>query len=79
MWIMFHQDAGSNDVIRSILHSLKFHDSLSNAGITKESNWEDYVQTLNNTLAWTKEHYPKFVAELDQKNWQSDIVYWNDR
>ncbi|KAK4510062.1 uncharacterized protein ATC70_006231 [Mucor velutinosus] len=78
MWVMFHQDAGSNDVIRSILHSLKFHDSLSKANITKEADWNGYICTLEDSLAWTKENYPKFVAELDQKNWQSDIVYWND-
>ncbi|CAO3613646.1 unnamed protein product [Mucor fragilis] len=79
MWVMFHQDAVSNDVIRSILHSLKFHDSLSKANITKETDWTGYIRTLEDSLAWTKNNYPKFVAELDQKNWQSDIVYWNDR
>ena len=79
MWIMFHQDATSNDVIKSILHSLKFHDTLSTAKINKEMNWNDYATTLESTLEWTREHYPKFVAELDQKNWQSDVVYWNDR
>lgn len=78
MWVLFHQDAGSNDVIKSILHSLKFHDSLTKSGIDKETDWEGYAQTLEETLGWTKEHFPKFVAKLDQKNWQSDIVYWND-
>lgn len=76
---MFHQDSGTNDVIRAILHSLKFHDHLSKAQITKENDWHGYLQTLEDTLTWTKTHYPRFVAELDQKNWQSDIVYWNDR
>lgn len=79
MWILFHQDAGSNDVIKSILHSLKFHDTLKKSNITKESDWNGYINTLEDTLDWTKQHYPKFVAELDQKNWQSDVVYWNDR
>ncbi|KAI7890726.1 uncharacterized protein EV154DRAFT_465322 [Mucor mucedo] len=78
MYVLFHQDAESNDVIKSILHSLKFHDSLSQSGITLENDWEGYVQTLEDSLGWTKEHFPKFVAKLDQKNWQSDIVYWND-
>ncbi|KAI9337835.1 hypothetical protein BD770DRAFT_331640 [Pilaira anomala] len=78
MWILFHQESTSNDVIKSILHSLKFHDSLTKSGITKENNWEGYVQTLEDTLGWTKEHFPKFVAKLDQNNWQSDVVYWND-
>lgn len=79
MWILFHQESTSNDVIKSILHSLKFHDSLTKSGITKENNWEGYVQTLEDTLGWTKEQFPKFVAKLDQNNWQSDVVYWNDR
>jgi hypothetical protein len=79
MWILFHQEAGSNDVIKSILHSIKFHDTIKKMNITKETHWSEYQATLQDTLHWTKEHYPKFVAELDQKNWQSDIVYWNDR
>lgn len=78
MWILFHQDSESNDVIKSILHSMKFHDTLKQNNITKESDWEGYTKSLQDTLDWTKEHYPKFVAELDQKNWQSDVVYWND-
>lgn len=79
MWILFHQDAVSNDVIKSILHSIKFHDAIKQKNISKETHWDEYMNTLQDTLDWTKEHYPKFVAELDQKNWQSDIVYWNDR
>lgn len=79
MWILFHQDSTSNDVIKSILHSLKFHDQLAKSNITKENDWDGYVNVLEETLSWTKNNYPKFVADLDQKNWQSDIVYWNDR
>ncbi|RCI01910.1 hypothetical protein CU098_002569, partial [Rhizopus stolonifer] len=78
MWILFHQDAGSNDVIRSILHSLKFHDQLVKSSVTKETNWDGYIQTLEDTLDWTKHHFPRFVAGLDKMNWQSDVVYWSD-
>ncbi|KAI8373621.1 vitamin B6 photo-protection and homoeostasis-domain-containing protein, partial [Choanephora cucurbitarum] len=70
--------ATSNDVIRSILHSLKFHDQIKQSNITKESDWQAYIDALEDSLSWAKDHYPKFVAELDQKNWQSNIVYWND-
>ncbi|KAI8370977.1 vitamin B6 photo-protection and homoeostasis-domain-containing protein [Blakeslea trispora] len=71
-------DASSNDVIRSILHSLRFHDQIKKSNTTKESDWQSYIHALEDSLAWSKDHYPKFVAELDQKNWQSNIVYWND-
>ncbi|KAI7898606.1 vitamin B6 photo-protection and homoeostasis-domain-containing protein [Cokeromyces recurvatus] len=78
MWILFHQDAESNDVIKSILHSLKFYEQLTRTEIVKEKDWERYMYTLEDSLNWTRENYKKFITELDKKNWQSDIVYWND-
>lgn len=80
MWVMFHQDAESNDVIRSVLHSLRFHDLLATRGIKKEeADWERYDQAMRESLEWTREKFPEFVASLDSKDWQSDSVYWNDR
>ncbi|KAI8974060.1 hypothetical protein BDB01DRAFT_408817 [Pilobolus umbonatus] len=71
MWVSLHEDATSNDVIRAILHSMKLHDALKDGS-------KGFLSCLQDTLEWSKEKYPKFVVELDQKNWQSDIVYWND-
>ncbi|KAG0175498.1 hypothetical protein DFQ28_000079 [Apophysomyces sp. BC1034] len=78
MWVTFHEDAGSNDVIKSILHSLKFHDLITSKGLKKENDWAAYAEAIKDSLAWSKEHFPTFVAELDMKEWQSDNVYWND-
>ncbi|KAI8393419.1 uncharacterized protein BYT42DRAFT_487311 [Radiomyces spectabilis] len=78
MYIMFHDDASSNDVIRSILHSIKFHDTLTAKGITKETDWEGYMDALDETLAWAHKETPAFMAELASKKWMTDAVYWND-
>jgi hypothetical protein len=78
MHILLHQDAGSDDITKSILHSLKFHDLLNKSKITKESDWSNYMYSLEESLQWTHDNYSKFTAELDDKNWQSDTIYWND-
>ncbi|KAI9486880.1 MAG: hypothetical protein EXX96DRAFT_472726 [Benjaminiella poitrasii] len=72
-------NAESNDVIKSVLHSLKFHDQLTQSGIAKDNDWEGYIHMLEESHKWTNTHYPTFIAELDKKNWQNEIVYWNDR
>ncbi|KAF7726477.1 hypothetical protein EC973_008712 [Apophysomyces ossiformis] len=78
MCVLFHEDAGSNDVIKSILHSLKFHDLITSKGIRKEKDWDAYMSAMEDSLVWSKEQFPTFAAELDMKEWQSDAVYWND-
>ncbi|EIE85407.1 hypothetical protein RO3G_10117 [Rhizopus delemar RA 99-880] len=72
------KDAGSKDVLKSVLHSLKFHDILSKESINKETDWDNYMNALRTSLDWTRENYDLFAAELDEKNWQIDTVYWND-
>ncbi|KAM3586760.1 hypothetical protein VKS41_001817 [Umbelopsis sp. WA50703] len=78
MWVMFHDDAESNDVIKSVLHSLRFHDILTSQNANKEQDWDQYAQAMKDSLLWTREKFPEFVASLDNKDWQSDSVYWND-
>jgi hypothetical protein len=75
---MFHDDAESNDVIKSVLHSLRFHDILTSQNANKEQDWDQYAQAMKDSLHWTREKFPEFVASLDNKDWQSDSVYWND-
>ncbi|RHZ82355.1 hypothetical protein Glove_109g127 [Diversispora epigaea] len=91
--ILYHSDAESNDVIKSILHSIKFHDifikNISINGVDMKdikgnniSN-EDitlYIRkALRESHKWTNEKFGKFVAELDDKDWQSDVVFWSDK
>lgn len=78
MGVLFHEDIESEDVIQSILHALKFHDTLVNKNITKETNWHAYMDALEESLAWTKENIPRFIDALEEKGWQLDSVYWND-
>ncbi|KAI7873002.1 hypothetical protein BDF14DRAFT_1716191, partial [Spinellus fusiger] len=68
----------SNDVIKAILHASKFHDMLVQQEIHHQQDWDKYSNALLTSLEWSKDKYPKFVAELDSKEWQSDAVYWND-
>ncbi|RCI04355.1 hypothetical protein CU098_001233, partial [Rhizopus stolonifer] len=78
MWVLFHQDAGHEDVLQSILHSLKFHDMLSKKSIDKDKNWDKYMAALQTSLDWTKENAGQFSKDLCEKDWKSDTVYWND-
>ncbi|KAI8971781.1 vitamin B6 photo-protection and homoeostasis-domain-containing protein [Mycotypha africana] len=78
MWVLYHQDQNTDDVIQSLLHSLKFYDELTKQNITKEDNWEQYEQALKRTLEWTKLHHSDFAAQLNDQEWYSDVVYWND-
>ncbi|RUP06734.1 vitamin B6 photo-protection and homoeostasis-domain-containing protein, partial [Jimgerdemannia flammicorona] len=83
MNVLFHQDATSNDVIRSILHALRFHDLLAGRGLAvaggdREREWDAYANAMRESLAWTRERFGEFVAELDRRDWQSDVVFWND-
>ncbi|KAL1924504.1 uncharacterized protein VTP21DRAFT_4158 [Calcarisporiella thermophila] len=84
--VLFHADAESNDVIRAILHAVKFHDLLFRRPDAKVSpvqraleDEEEMRRLLEESLQWTRKMYPQFVAELDQKDWQSDMVFWKDR
>ncbi|CAG8634549.1 5343_t:CDS:2, partial [Acaulospora colombiana] len=81
---LYHSDAESNDVIKSILHSLRFHDIVSR-GETKvdDLNTEEATQHIKESMRvsheWTNEKFGNFVAELDDKDWQSDVIFWLDR
>ncbi|KAI8337272.1 hypothetical protein BC941DRAFT_461430 [Chlamydoabsidia padenii] len=78
MYIMFHDDAQVNDVMKSVLHAIKFHDHLAAQQITKEDQWESYISTLKDTLIWTKHNFTPFLDSLDAHQWQRNNVYWND-
>ncbi|CAG8559668.1 25269_t:CDS:10 [Dentiscutata erythropus] len=80
--ILYHSDAESNDVIKSILHSLKFHDYVTKHNMA-QMNSEDITQCIGESMReshkWTNENFGKFVAELDDKDWQSDVIFWSDK
>ncbi|CAG8458108.1 14465_t:CDS:10 [Acaulospora morrowiae] len=73
---LYHSDAESNDVIKSILHSLKFHDTVTKGD---NDNTESIVDSMRVSHEWTNERFGNFVAELDDKDWQSDVIFWLDR
>ncbi|ORZ14769.1 hypothetical protein BCR42DRAFT_329306 [Absidia repens] len=78
MYIMFHDDAEVEDMMKGMLHAMKFHDHLATSHVTKETAWDDYLTTLNETLDWTKAQFPAFLDSLDKHQWHRDNVYWND-
>lgn len=78
MHVLLHEDAASPDVVRSVLHALKFHDTLSNQAITKKTDWTGYMKALEESRIWTEAKFPSFMGELEMKGWKSDSVYWND-
>ncbi|KAG9296544.1 hypothetical protein G9A89_015136 [Geosiphon pyriformis] len=80
--ILYHSDTESNDVIKSILHSLKFHDLVltANRSINSRSIDDDTIaKAMQESHSWTNQKFGKFVAELDDKDWQSDVVFWKDK
>lgn len=66
----------------SILHSLKFHDCVTKHNVA-QMNSEDITQRIRESMReshkWTNENFGKFVAELDDKDWQSDVIFWSDK
>ncbi|KAI9492128.1 vitamin B6 photo-protection and homoeostasis-domain-containing protein [Zychaea mexicana] len=68
----------SPDVIQSILHALKFHDTLAKKNIQKEADWSGYLAALDDSLTWTKQSVSTFETSLEEDGWQSEAVYWND-
>ena len=78
MQILLHDDVESPDVIQSILHAIKFHDTLQKNDIQKETNWSGYLTALDDSLTWTRQNVSDFEKSLSDKGWQSETVYWND-
>ncbi|KAI8145572.1 vitamin B6 photo-protection and homoeostasis-domain-containing protein [Fennellomyces sp. T-0311] len=66
------------DVIQSILHALKFHDTLAKNDIRKDKDWSGYMAALDDSLKWTRQNVDTFQESLDEHDWQSETVYWND-
>ncbi|CAG8579934.1 4218_t:CDS:2 [Paraglomus occultum] len=79
--ILYHSDAESNDIIKSVLHALKFYDSLAAKVLASKEKIDDerFVKLVHESHGWTNENFGKFVADLDDKDWQSDVVFWKDR
>ncbi|CAG8605487.1 4774_t:CDS:10 [Paraglomus brasilianum] len=79
--ILYHSDAESNDIIKSVLHVLKFYDSLAAKVLANKEKIDDerFVKLVHESHGWTNENFGKFVADLDDKDWQSDVVFWKDR
>ncbi|ORZ10783.1 vitamin B6 photo-protection and homoeostasis-domain-containing protein [Absidia repens] len=69
--ILFHNDAQVNDVIKAVLHAIKFYDALITS---KQDTWK----TLDQTLHWTTSNCQPFLESLKAHQWQCDNVYWND-
>ena len=85
--VVLHQNAAAMDVIKSVLHSVRYHhelksllqqQSLSSAtgGIHIEPAQERAC--LQSSHEWTQSNFATFVSELDDKDWQSDAVFWGD-
>ena len=76
--IVLHTSAGANDVIKAILHCIKLDHDIRQLDLSATTSANDLRPSLESSHAWTKEKFPKFVAELDAKDWESDAVFWGD-
>ncbi|TPX33831.1 hypothetical protein SmJEL517_g03320 [Synchytrium microbalum] len=80
--VVLHTDAAAMDVIKAVLHSLRYHHDLSvNASQEPQQmtfNPSHDKIALRSSHEWTEANFPRFVSELDDKDWQSDAVFWGD-
>ncbi|KAJ3053271.1 hypothetical protein HK097_004663 [Rhizophlyctis rosea] len=76
--IVLHKSAGANDIIKAILHSIKLDHDIRQLDSNDALSTEELKSLLQSSHSWTKEKFPKFVAELDAKDWESDAVFWGD-
>lgn len=102
--VLYNAKAETHDVIISVLHAVKYHQTLVAMGKTlsdsETSSGNEYdtlpsstietcaslaaskeqvsVKALQDSLRWTQQTYPKFMAELDEKDWESQSIFWGD-
>lgn len=100
--VLYNAKAETHDVIISVLHAVKYHQTLVTMGKTLSdsetssgneydtlpsstietcaslaaSNEQVSVKALQDSLRWTQQTYPKFMAELDEKDWESQSIFW---
>ena len=75
--IVFSNEASSQDIIKSVLHIFKAQQEFTS--IERENNSASFIEMLIGTKFWVNEHLPEFIVGLDNKDWQSDVIFWEDR
>lgn len=75
--ILPHKDAKAYDIIKSILHAIRLDKELrENPELPRNS--DALREAFTSSREWTEANFPKFIVELDDKDWQSDVVFWGD-
>ncbi|KAI8824199.1 vitamin B6 photo-protection and homoeostasis-domain-containing protein [Fimicolochytrium jonesii] len=74
--ICLHTSAAAHDVIKAMLHATRFHHELAGSPTKVAKNCA--LTPLESSHQWTLNHFPRFIAELDERDWQSDAVFWGD-
>ncbi|KAI9017313.1 vitamin B6 photo-protection and homoeostasis-domain-containing protein [Gaertneriomyces semiglobifer] len=76
--IVFRTGATSHDVIKAMLHASKLYDMLKTESIPAKAGSDIAYLALRDSHEWTKSNFPKFVVEVDDRDWQSDVVFFGD-
>lgn len=76
--ILLHTEASPHDVCKAILHATRLYHDLEMLINSGSSDQIDAIGVLDRSHKWTVEHFPKYIAEVDFKGWQSDAVFWGD-
>lgn len=84
--IVYKQDAGTQVVMKSVLHAVKLYRELlaKQPKLDKVLHDGDELMSRRNylissTLEWTNQQFPIFMSEINSKDWQTDAVFWGDR
>ncbi|CAG8515759.1 6942_t:CDS:2 [Diversispora eburnea] len=69
----------SLDVLWNILLNGVDMKDIKGNNISNEDITQYIRKAMRESHKWTNEKFGKFVAELDDKDWQSDVVFWSDK
>ncbi|KAJ3278411.1 hypothetical protein HK104_002363 [Borealophlyctis nickersoniae] len=88
--VVLHTDSGHKDIIKAILHAMRLDKELCSSHEENQPpsdsptriRWPSDPSLLQSRLAssrtWMHDNFPRFAAELDSMDWQSDAVFWGD-
>ena len=79
--MLFHPDAGTEDMLRAILHAALVRNVLANTSPWREgaaASVPPLRTMLADTLEWARRDYPAFKKALDERGWRTDELCFAD-
>jgi Vitamin B6 photo-protection and homoeostasis len=74
VFLLFHRDATSKDVLRGYLHAVKLRLELLNIDIHR-AHQSDLDELMASTLKWTNQHFDAFLEACIEEDWTVAHTY----